>query len=94
MRYFITNMAEIDMGEISDYISLDNPFAALKWHDNMVSQFELIAEFPHIGVAKSKRRPDLRSFPVKNYMVLYQIKSKTVEIVRILHGARDWKRLF
>jgi toxin ParE1/3/4 len=38
--------------------------------------------------------PGLRSFPVGNYVVFYRIVPEGIELVRVLHGARDLRRLF
>ena len=35
-----------------------------------------------------------RSLNVGNYLILYRIEARTVEIVRIVHGARDLTTLF
>ena len=36
----------------------------------------------------------LRSFPVENYVAFYRIRNEVVEIVRIIHGARDLSAIF
>jgi toxin ParE1/3/4 len=45
-----------------------------------------------------RSRPDIadaaRSLNVGNYLILYRIEARTVEIVRIVHGARDLTTLF
>jgi toxin ParE1/3/4 len=48
---------------------------------------------PGMGVARFDVRPNLRMFPVGNYLILYQEIEEGVEIVRVLHGARQWQEL-
>jgi hypothetical protein len=40
-------------------------------------------------------RPDVRSFPAGDYLILYRVdKKRGVLILRVIHGARDLDRLF
>jgi toxin ParE1/3/4 len=36
--------------------------------------------------------PGLRFFPVGNYLILYRESTEGVDLIRILHGARDYGR--
>jgi len=38
--------------------------------------------------------PSLRSFPVGNYLIFYRPITDGVEVVRMLHGARELRRIF
>jgi toxin ParE1/3/4 len=42
-----------------------------------------------MGRSRLELAPDLRSFPVGQYVIFYLPLPKGVEIVRVLHGARD-----
>jgi len=33
--------------------------------------------------------PEMRSFPVESHIVFYQVRSKQIEIIRVLHGRQD-----
>ena len=62
-------------------------------HEELVEAFEGLADAP----GKGHKRPDLTSrgvlfFSVYQYMIVYR-RAATVEIVAILHGKRDVKRL-
>jgi toxin ParE1/3/4 len=37
---------------------------------------------------------DLRSFPVGSYLLLYRRDSAGIELVRVIHGARDLPNIF
>lgn len=80
-----------DMQDIHGYIAMDDPDAA----DRVVSAFEkqvaLLANQPELGLLKPKLR-GLRLWPVTdfpNYLIFYRQREGRIEIVRILHGARD-----
>ena len=53
------------------------------------SQFRALARQPNMGRSRPELANDLRSFPVGRYMIFYVPIPKGVEIVRVLHGARD-----
>jgi toxin ParE1/3/4 len=50
------------------------------------------------SVLMGRARPDLpgslRSFPKGHYVIYYRIVSDGIEVARVLHGARDIRRLF
>lgn len=53
-----------------------------------------LAEYPLLGPARPDIAPDLRYLVSGNYLVLYRVRSESVEVVRVLHGARNLKALF
>jgi toxin ParE1/3/4 len=48
---------------------------------------------PGIGVSRDDVRPGLRTFPVGRYLILYRAIGDDAEIVRVVHGARQWQDL-
>jgi toxin ParE1/3/4 len=59
------------------------------------STLRLLAKTPGIGAPYETTNPSLaalRSFPIskfKRYILLYQVFRDRIELVRVLHGARD-----
>jgi toxin ParE1/3/4 len=47
-----------------------------------------------MGRIRSDLLPNLRSFPVGNYVIFYFPADDGIEVIRILHGARDIQQLF
>jgi toxin ParE1/3/4 len=78
-----------DADSIFDFIATDNLPAAA----NLIHRFERIMDMltanPEAGRERSDLAPELRSFPVGNYVIFYQPVSEGIEVVRILHAARD-----
>jgi toxin ParE1/3/4 len=78
-----------DADSIFDFIAADNPSAAA----NLIRRFERILDMLTASPDAGRERPDLapalRSFPVGNYVIFYQPVPEGIEVVRILHGARD-----
>jgi toxin ParE1/3/4 len=84
-----------DLDQIAAYIQKDNPPAALRFLEQAERTFASLAEMPGMGSSYAVRRSkfgDLRCFPVsgfRNYLIFYDRTESTVEIVRVLHGARN-----
>ena len=85
--------AERDLVEIYLHISRDNPSAAEKLVRAINTKCERLARSPMMGRARPELRPDLRSFPYGAYLILYRATDGGVEIVRVVHGARNLEDL-
>ena len=95
MAYLITEPAEVDIDEILAYIADDNLTAAMSIYDRFIHCFEMLAQTPKAGRERTELRFDARSFPEGNYLIFYRIiVSNDVEILRVLHGARDLDEIF
>ena len=62
--------------------------------ERFVERFEMLSRQPLIGEPRPENIPDLRSFPVRPYMIYYRVAMDEVTIFRILHGAQDFRRHF
>ncbi len=85
----ISSLAQRDLEEIWLFIAQDDPDAADRFNDLLLRKFKLIAHQPKIGRVREDLGPNLRSFSAGNYIIFYRQIKKRVEIIRILHGARD-----
>ena len=83
-----TAQAEADLIDIWLYIAPDNPAAADKMLDEIEDKSVLLSDQPRLGPSRPDIAPELRYFPVGNYLILYRIISGGVEVVRVVHGAR------
>lgn len=93
-RVRLSKRAKGDLDEIWLYIARDSTKAADDFVEFLVSKLPLLAEQPEMGSRRPELAPDLRSFPVKNYLILYRKRESWLEIVRIVSGYRDLKGLF
>jgi plasmid stabilization system protein ParE len=85
--------ADTDLEQISNYIANHNPGAALAFVRELREKcyrladaplgYPLLPHFEHLGI---RRRP------VGHYLILYRV-NHTIEVVRILHAARDYEQL-
>ncbi len=93
-RYQFSWQAGADLELIEAYISTDNPDAAESLILTLCSKCRLLSEHPESGRDRSDLRPGLRGFPVGNYIIFYRPATYGIEVLRILHGARDIGSLF
>lgn len=93
MSFRLLPQAEQDLLEIADYIAIDNRHAADRQVDRLQHSFRRLGEFPGLGTAHDDVRAGMRLLPVGPYLILYRITREGVEIVRVVHGAREWQAL-
>ena len=78
-----------DIADIWDYIAEDNENNADAFIDSIDTKFHELAVSPQIGRSRSELFSGLLSFPFRRYIIFYLIIPGGIEIVRVLHGARD-----
>jgi toxin ParE1/3/4 len=95
-RYTIAPQARRDLQSIWDYIGVvnDNPTAANKHFQSLCDRFALLATQPLLGQLRDDLRPGLRTFAAGNYVILYYPMKDGIEVVGVLHGARDIDSMF
>lgn len=79
-----------DLDEIVRYIGARDPGAATRLIDRLEEECWRLARDPGIGQPRPDLAPGLSFFPVGNYLIFYRGGSEGVQIIRILHGARDY----
>jgi toxin ParE1/3/4 len=52
-----------------------------------------LGETPGLGVPKPELGPNVRMLVLGNYLVFYETDANSVEILRIVHGARNWQEI-
>ena len=89
-RFIVSPQAQSDIAEILDFLA-DEGLAVLEQYEAKFEEaFHLIAQMPLLG----HTRPGFEDLPVRvwvvrPYLVVYLPGSRPVEIVAVLHGARD-----
>lgn len=93
MSFRLSPAAAQDIDAIAARIARDKPGAALKWIEAVYERCQGVAANPRAGVAREDIRRGLRFVSFGQYLILYRTRKAGVEIVRVLHGARQWQRL-
>ena len=91
--------AERDIEESFVYIGEDNVEAALAFLEAVEETLRILSKNPFIGSTREfddPRTKGLRMWPIHgfdNYEIFYIVEEE-VEIIRVLHSARDLPRIF
>lgn len=94
-----SNQAEDDLIEIWVYLAQGNEQTADNFLDRLESVFGTLATLPEVGtVVKGLETswPDkvIRFFPVGDYIIFYHFTPDSVFVVRVIHAAQDYTRMF
>jgi toxin ParE1/3/4 len=100
-RYLVRGKADQDLEEQAYYLGL-NAGAELGHRFLLAAHatFALLAEYPELGWRSGivpKRYGVVRMFPVRGFdriLILYRKTSTSIEILRVVHGSRNLRRLF
>jgi len=92
-QYQFTPQAAADLFEIWSFIARDNPPAADRVEEAVYRACNFLADSPLV----ERRRKDLTPLPVRfwvvqpylNYIIVYNPEKEPLQIIRILHSARD-----
>jgi toxin ParE1/3/4 len=91
---YFSNSARIDLAEILHYISRDSPGRAESFVDAIEKECWLLASNPGLGTRREESQRNLRCWSYGNYIICFSPASDGIEVVRIVHGARDLAVLF
>ena len=79
-----------DLSRIVEYISRDSFSAASRWIRDIHRVFALLATQPAMGEkVVTQRYGEVRRHVVGSYLIYYRTATEGVEILRVVHGARD-----
>jgi len=88
-RPTISPLAREDVRSIYRYVASDNPAAARRLRAGFREKFRLLADQPLLGEGRDDLAPNLRMLTLGNYIILYRPTDRSIDVVRVLHAARD-----
>ena len=92
MIVVLTDQAETDLEEIGDWIARDDPRRALTFVAEIRETCERLAESPRaFPVVPQHGNRGIRRRVFRNYLIFYREQPERVDVLRILHGARDYE---
>ena len=95
-----TPQTRIDLWHIARHIARDNRQAAIRFLNAAEATFKQLAENPELGSLGEFQSPifrDIRRWRVNrftNYLIFYRQRHEGIEVIRVLHGARDIDAIF
>ncbi len=94
-KFILSEQAVTDVDVVHAHIWADNPEAADRVEEAIFDGFDLLARNPSLGrMRRFRRHQNIRVWVVTeftNYLIFYRElpSGSGVEILRVLHGARD-----
>lgn len=86
--------ARADLIEIGDFIAQDNPGRALSFLAEIEAKMQEAADRPESFPARDDVCAGLRAARHGRYLIFFFNADKEIQIVRVLHGARDLPKIF
>lgn len=94
-RYVLTDAAKADIREIVAYLRPRSPAAARTVQRELRAAMRRLADFPHMGHLREDVSDEpLRFWSVFSYLIAYRPEQKPLQVVRVVHGARNLTRFF
>ncbi len=95
-RYQVLPAADRDLDDQAAYLAIEASLeTALRFYDAASTSFDRIASMPGIGERWQSTNPRLTELRVwrvdgfQKHLIFYRLADDGVEIIRVLHGARD-----
>ena len=92
MGFRLAPEAEAELDDIWLYLARESGSTeiATRVIDAITVRFFLLAQHPQIGCRRDHDlRPNLRSFPVGEYVIVYRIDGEDALILHVMRGSRD-----
>ena len=98
LSVYVTPEAKRNADDITLYLAERNEVAAWRFADAVDAMIEMLCQNPELGerlhadpIGQIRYRT-ISGF--KNYLIFYRRVDSVLEIIRILHGARDYEQFF
>src|SRR5258708_6120114 len=92
MIVVITAAAEADLEAIGDWVAQDTPQRALTFVGELRQRCESLSQMPFgYSVVPRYEHLGIRRRVSRDYLIFYRISGDTVEVLHVLHGARDYE---
>ena len=95
-RFFLTPSAARDLDDVLTYVLEQSGVErARRLYDHLHKAFVAISTQPGIGHGREDLVDEsLRVWPVFAHLIIYRPDTKPVQIIRVIHGARDVGTMF
>lgn len=89
MKLKFTATALQDLHRLKEFITKNNPIAAIKYIDRLLKLIHQLLNQPELG-KELEDEPLARQLVAGDYIVRYAIRGETIYILKIWHGREDW----
>lgn len=93
MKLFWTKEALLRLQDIEEYISADNPIAAIEFIDKLISLTETLTDNSQKGrIVPELSLENIRELLHKNYRIVYLVKKNSIDILTVFEGHQLLKK--
>jgi toxin ParE1/3/4 len=92
-RVVLSRLAASDLREIENYISKTSTTAARRVVTEIRAAIASLSASPGIGHRHEDLDGMIRVWPVYSYLIMYLPASNPLQVLRIIHGARDLREI-
>jgi toxin ParE1/3/4 len=94
MIVVITEAAQADLESIGDWIARDNPARAVTFVQELRRRCESLVDSPRVHARVPRyEHLGIRRRVYRDYLIFYRIVGETIEVLHVLHGAREYKSI-
>lgn len=94
MKVALTESALADLDHIAEWIGRDNPDRAETFVLDLRAKCDTLSSHPRrYPLVSGATQSDLRKATFRDYLIFYRVLTNQIDVVRIVHGARDWAAL-
>jgi toxin ParE1/3/4 len=94
MTVVFTYRAEADLEAIGDWIAQDNPSRAISFVQDIRRACLSLADTPRISpLVSGFEDRGIRRRTYRGYLIFHRLVGDVIEIMRIIHGARDYEAI-
>lgn len=91
-RVVVTEAAEADLDEMVDYISEDSVANAIALDARVRDEIRALGAFPEFGRVGRVTGTRELIVPHDRCVVIYEVRSDAVWVLRVMHGGQLWPR--
>lgn len=89
-----TDPAVADLENVQDYVARDSPEYADALIERLIMSADQLIAFPESGrLVPEATDPKVRELLVEGYRMIYRFKKGAVQILAVVHGARNITRM-
>jgi toxin ParE1/3/4 len=94
MKVVVTNEAKADLLDIGEFIRTHNPSRAITFVNELLDRCTALADMPRAyPLVPRYECHGIRRCVHRNYLIFYRVIEDRVEVIHILHGARNYEAL-
>jgi plasmid stabilization system protein ParE len=94
MKLVFAAAAKADLLQIGDRIAKDSPVRSLSFVDDLEQRCQRLTSMPETyQLIPGFEDRGVRRVPHGNYLIFYRVIEDAIEVLHVLHGARDYEAI-